>query len=403
MVNLKSEKGAITLIVLVSCMFFIASVVCIQMYTQSKQTSVNREYKQIKSNYEKDIDNMDNIYNELMQIENTEVEFSDISIDRYEKNILVSVSVDTKNLNIETLKYGWLYSKDELTNYSSEDITEWTYIEKDNISNEIIASKKYTDDGYYYLCFMVDNKESWTKINDYIRDGLLIHYDSINNTKTGHSYNATIWEDLSGNNNHATLVGFENTSESGWLINGLKCNGENNYFKTADVNLDENSSLTVSITFTENKFAEYDPTNHIILKANDSTWKSFTLHTWYSDPTRKILDGVVFIGGNFSTGGGSDRFVAGELAGYKTREGKMDNLTYVYDKTTKEAKIYINSEQKASKTYTATPEAIKFFKTGVGNNKTYHDILIYNRALTYKEIKNNYDIDNKKYNIDANK
>ena len=52
MINLRSEKGSITLFVLVSCMFFIASVACVQIYMQSKQTAVDREFSQIKDNYE---------------------------------------------------------------------------------------------------------------------------------------------------------------------------------------------------------------------------------------------------------------------------------------------------------------------------------------------------------------
>ena len=43
MSNLKNEKGSITLFVLVSCLFFIASVTCVGMYMQSKQTAVDRE------------------------------------------------------------------------------------------------------------------------------------------------------------------------------------------------------------------------------------------------------------------------------------------------------------------------------------------------------------------------
>ena len=42
MVNIKNEKGSITLFVVVSCMFFVASVVCVQMYMQSKKIDVYR-------------------------------------------------------------------------------------------------------------------------------------------------------------------------------------------------------------------------------------------------------------------------------------------------------------------------------------------------------------------------
>ena len=62
MINFRNEKGSITVFVLASCLFFIAAVSCTQIYMQSKQTAIEREYRQIKVNYESDIDNMDDIY-----------------------------------------------------------------------------------------------------------------------------------------------------------------------------------------------------------------------------------------------------------------------------------------------------------------------------------------------------
>ena len=66
MINLKNEKGSITVFVLASCLFFIAAVACTQIYMQSKQTAIEREYRQIKSNYEKDSESLDDIYNEMI-------------------------------------------------------------------------------------------------------------------------------------------------------------------------------------------------------------------------------------------------------------------------------------------------------------------------------------------------
>ena len=403
MINLKSEKGSITVFVLASCMFFIAAVTCMQMYMQSKQIAVDREYRQIKANYEKDIENIDDIYNGLQKIQNADVKFTNVNLNRYTKKITTKILLNTEDMDISTLKYGWIYSEDELESYSQNDITEWTYVENANGSNEIQVNKSNIEDtGYYYLCFMVNDKEKWMKINDYITDGLIIQYDAMNNTKTGHNSKATVWEDYSGNDNDATLTDFENTSESGWLDNGLICNGESNNFKTADVNLEENSDLTVSITFTENKFVEYKTGtgNLSILRDNNAIWKSFTFHTYYSNYSTKMSDGTVYIGGNYASGGYSNRFTPSELSGYKTQEGKTDNVTYVYNGTTRKATVYINSVEIASKIYTVNPEAIQFFKSGTGNFKTYHNILIYNRALTDAEVKTNYDMDNLRYNIE---
>ena len=49
---------------------------------------------------------------------------------------------------------------------------------------------------------------------DYVEDGLILHYDAINNTGSGHSNNITTWKDLSGNSNDAIITGgiWENNS-----------------------------------------------------------------------------------------------------------------------------------------------------------------------------------------------
>ena len=75
MFNFKSEKGSITLFVLASCIFFIASVTCVQMYLNNKERAINQEYKQVKSNYEKNIGKEGEIYENLAS-RSLEVTFS---------------------------------------------------------------------------------------------------------------------------------------------------------------------------------------------------------------------------------------------------------------------------------------------------------------------------------------
>ncbi len=56
MCSLKNQKGSITIFALVSSLFFVASVACVAMYMQSKQVAVDREYRQVKENYEVSIE-----------------------------------------------------------------------------------------------------------------------------------------------------------------------------------------------------------------------------------------------------------------------------------------------------------------------------------------------------------
>ena len=67
MKNLKSEKGAITLFVLLACLFFIISLLGVYNYIQNRNQASNSEYQKVKENYEKDIGNEDNLYEKSME------------------------------------------------------------------------------------------------------------------------------------------------------------------------------------------------------------------------------------------------------------------------------------------------------------------------------------------------
>lgn len=54
MKNLKNEKGAITLFILASLLFFILAVTSVAINLNRKQIGVEENYQKIKSSYEKD-------------------------------------------------------------------------------------------------------------------------------------------------------------------------------------------------------------------------------------------------------------------------------------------------------------------------------------------------------------
>ena len=153
MKNLRGEKGSITLFVLVSCMFFIVSVVEIQAYLNNKKVSIDKEYRQIKSSYETDVNNMESVYNTLSSIANID----DISI-TFEKNQnedIIAI-VDTTNFDIKTIKYGWYYSSTEVENTPNILPEEYTFIEATKTLNKITINKpSSTNTGFYYLCIVI--------------------------------------------------------------------------------------------------------------------------------------------------------------------------------------------------------------------------------------------------------
>lgn len=167
MLNLKNEKGSITLFVLVSCMFFIASVTCVQIYMQSKKVAVDREYRQIKSNYEANTDNnsMNDAYNQLLQLKNLNIKLEKYNYNQENNQLLVEFSLqknttNVTNLNVKTIKYGWSISKPDDTVSDASDLTniKWSYIERESANDKMIAiNNDVSTPGDYYLIVVVDN------------------------------------------------------------------------------------------------------------------------------------------------------------------------------------------------------------------------------------------------------
>ncbi len=162
MLNLKNEKGAITLFVLVSCLFFILSVTCVQMYMQSKKVAVDREYRQIKSNYETnlaDTEYLDKTYYQLSQLENLNINIEKTTHTNNQLIVEFSLS-DVTNLNAQTVKYGWG------TSSSIDTVATWNYLEADSIKNKMIAinNNASADNTNYHLFVVLDNKEIYTPI-----------------------------------------------------------------------------------------------------------------------------------------------------------------------------------------------------------------------------------------------
>ena len=158
--NLRREKGSITLFVLVSCMFFIASIACVQIYMQSKQTAVDREYRQIKSNYEQnnlEENTLKEDYEQLSKLTNMGVTI--VNTTKLDNGLKVEFTLSNPEANIKTLKYGWG------TNASVDTVTSWTFMENSNGNESRFAFLNGTiDSGDYHLFVVVNDKVIYNKI-----------------------------------------------------------------------------------------------------------------------------------------------------------------------------------------------------------------------------------------------
>lgn len=407
--NLKSQKGSITLFVLVSCLFFLASVVSVNMYMQSKQSAVDKEYRQVKANYEKDINNMDSIYAELTNKNNLSVNYGIPEINKTSKTISVNTYINLEYLNIKTLKYRWYYSNvykntdvqadvDELL---SNAVTNWIYMENQNGENEFISSCNYTQDtGNYYLCVMIDNQEFWLKTPispSLINNGLMLYIDAVNNVGMGdnnHSTTTNIWKDLSGNNNDVTL---RTTGTSGpvWENDNLLFDGVDDY-ATGEVT--SNGDITVEFIGKNNS------TSNGVL---------YMINPWGSKVTIPTMQ-LWHAGNNIS-----ERMLVPkeqekpymEIGTSQLGTLNVDSRAiFTVTKSSNAIMIYLNGILK--KEYKDKEFIDRFnilsmnFSIGKWHstnswysNENVNALRIYNRALAEYEIKQNYYLDRKRFNI----
>jgi len=82
--------------------------------------------------------------------------------------------------------------------------------------------------------------------SSYVQDGLVCWYDGIYNTVSGHDKNATVWQDLTGNNNNGTLKNINNTDDSGWTSNSLILDGIDDWVQMTQIPASE-YGITVEI------------------------------------------------------------------------------------------------------------------------------------------------------------
>lgn len=208
---------------------------------------------------------------------------------------------------------------------------------------------------------------------EYVKDGLILHYDAIDNTGSGHNATTTTWKDLSGNNNDATITG------GTW---------ENNHLKIATSNRDTNGIKTnnnfpINFTNTFNIVFQYTSDENVqpIFGSRSSTTNGFMLFNYVSN------DGLAL-----DTNGSNTRTKLTDRLKINT----IYNLTLTTSNNV--AKIYINGELINTVNITGTDLnlPLTIFSSNAQDNSVgnVYSVKVYNRELTEQEIKQNYDTDN---------
>ena len=229
--------------------------------------------------------------------------------------------------------------------------------------------------------------EESISVDRYVQDGLILHYDGLQNIVASHSNNTTVWKDLSGHNNDGTLSNFSFNSTSGWLTNGLKFDGTNDVVVS-------NSSGTDFSQYKSGEAFSYCST--FTTGANQDDWHGI------------ITNMEVFSTGGFNIQYGLSQGIALGYGQYLNANiNHLLNTTYdvcgVYDGSV--MKIYVNGTEKNSSTY-AVRSGKSTLKVGafytipsLFTNGIVHNVMFYEKALSSTEIIQNYNLNKDRFNF----
>ena len=160
--NLKSEKGSITVFVVASCMLFIIVALGISNFIQNKSNNEEEQYREIKKSYEKDIGNEDVIYDRLnnnIHIENVDFEAKKTYIiPTGENDVTISqkFTIVNNSLSINNIRYRWYY-KENLNDENWNELGDnWTSLPK--LDKTYIIKKESADEGIYALKVQINDE-----------------------------------------------------------------------------------------------------------------------------------------------------------------------------------------------------------------------------------------------------
>ena len=347
--------------------------------TKSKENSIiSVKYKVNNDSEKKELKyNVEGVDNSGLTFSLSDVKKSINSSTQKEEKYITIENLSKKDNQIKMKKYSNIYidktaAKDYFKN-SGIDI-------KDNIislDNSLGNMTVYVEDnsGNYHIEYVTLNNTTM----GYINNGMVLLLDGIRNTRSGHSANTNVWEDLSGNNYDYTL-------------NDIKINDNNIYFKgTANSYAlrKENLSEIFGNTLYD------DRTIEIVVKDTSDS------HIWIcgNSSSRKAIG--IYVGAlNVSIS--PDNVSTFTL---KSSALKVNNYSILHKKEG-EICVYQNDEQLV-KTNNLNCWNHSGEVSYIGNSSTngaplngeIYSIRVYNRILTEREIKNNYEVDKIRYNI----
>ena len=294
-------------------------------------------------------------------------------------------------------------------------------INKNNNSNDVYAISNTTGIVYYVKGYKVGNNTYYNltdelksllgfktkdsnnsnvtitkeiSSDEYIKDGLILHYDGINNIRDGNNAHSTVWEDLSGNNNDGIFVNSNNTIK--YIGNGYEFTNNIDYIETTNVlSLSTDPNITLEIVY-----------KWYGMQGNQTIAGLFNFRTNNSNAGNSLT-------GWFTTDGVSFDAINVSVAASEPEKNVVNNISFLKKSgtfNTDTASIYSNSNKASIISSSGTTNMnLQNLTMQIGRgwqysgNRTLNGVIyavrVYNRVLSEEEIKHNYEIDKDRFNF----
>ncbi len=387
---IKNEKGfALTEILILSA---VVIGVLTFMFVQFK--TINRSYqKSFKYDTPEGLylannilnyissDNYDTLVEQLSATPEGYIDITNCSIDIYNKSSLCeSLYRESGIEQIIFTKENPARVKMSIKKFSNDMQDFIKQIKTINSETDYRIIIKYTNGTFATMRF--------NKGNAYVQKGLIAYLDAINNTGEGHSNDTTIWKDLSGSNNDATLY-----NNPLWGANSIVFDGESNCGRienTANKPFTNGITLETRARVLSEKGAQSNGVMEFLSNFNASGFGIRYKPEHYRS--------AAHVNGAFNLITSTNDIGLGV---YTTIAVTYDNnILRHYENGNLVKTVEINSNTPV--TTSAIPMGIACIPdiSSIANNYTnveFQNILIYDRALSDNEIQRNYQADITRY------
>ena len=298
--------------------------------------------------------------------------------------LAVMASHDKDGINITYLTKN-LSEINGLTDIDNQSITENTEITLPEIVKLNNLNYEISVDGEVYKYYNMN--------------GLLVLLDGINNTRNGHSTTTMIWEDLSGNNNDFTKL--SGASNAQWSDNSYIGNATNRTLVLNKAILENANEATVEVCYDISQLSNY----YWIFQNRQVDQPSNGFQFWINNDTRNVTLWTGKDNSNYNTNYNSlSNFRNITNLGKRTMAFAVDSNTMIfsdnnsiYTEETKEGALQSLTTRNCYSIGSAYPWRSN---AAFGFEGNIYSIRVYNRKLSEEELKNNYEVDRVRFNMD---